>query len=601
MRIILSFLFIVLSFSSYAQGFPEESLAYQYYQQGSYDKAAEIFQKLFNKDKNENYFDLYFSSLVKGKKLKEAEDLTKMLNRQYPDKLNYQLALGKIYLELGKNTEANKIFLKAIENSAKEEYAYRDLANLFYKYEAYDLAIQAFLQGRKILNNDALYIYELINLYRYKKDKPMLVQEYVNALTAEPTLYNQAQTVLASILEDNADYMLLQSAILKKLQKDPGNDILNSLLTWQFIQQRDYESALRQLIAQDRRNSGTGMAIYSAANIFLANNAYNTATKAYEYLVSKGSQNELYLPSQIQLINARYEMAMNAKPDSTLLKSLAAQFNDIINQHGLNTKTLFAAKKLANIEAYHLKSFSKAEAMLEQALKIPNLPALETAQLKLDLGDIYLLNKEPWEALLMYEQVSKSYENQPIGSEARFKSARLSFFQGNFKFAKSQADVLKASTSQLIANDALNLSLLISDNLQNKNDSLALIMYADAELLLFTNQTTEALTKLDSIHSKYPGNSLSDDILLSKAKIYTKTTQYDLAVKQLNDIISNYYDSIWIDDAIFMLADLYEKKLHQNEEAAKLYQKLITDFPGSMLNSEARKRFRNLRGDNVIP
>jgi hypothetical protein len=132
------------------------------------------------------------------------------------------------------------------------------------------------------------------------------------------------------------------------------------------------------------------------------------------------------------------------------------------------------------------------------------LEQLDIAQLKMDLGDIYILTKQPWEAILVYEQVSKQFENQSIGNEAKYRSARLSFYQGNFDFAKSQADVLKASTTQLIANDALNLSLLISDNLQNKNDSLALQMYADAEMLQFMNNTAQALAKLDSIIVAYP-------------------------------------------------------------------------------------------------
>ncbi|RYG06471.1 MAG: tetratricopeptide repeat protein, partial [Chitinophagaceae bacterium] len=185
------------------------------------------------------------------------------------------------------------------------------------------------------------------------------------------------------------------------------------------------------------------------------------------------------------------------------------------------------------------------------------------------------------------------------GSEARYRTARLSFYQGNFTYAKSQADVLKASTSQLIANDALNLSLLVSDNLQNKNDSLALVMYADAEMLQFMNLSDQALKKLDSIAIAFPNNSLSDDVLMAKAKIFIKNAEPTTASSFLKELIANHSTSIWIDDALFTLADLYEKKLDNVEEAKKLYQQLMTDYPGSMFNAEARKRFRNIRGDNL--
>jgi hypothetical protein len=50
---------------------------------------------------------------------------------------------------------------------------------------------------------------------------------------------------------------------------------------------------------------------------------------------------------------------------------------------------------------------------------------------------------------------------------------------------------------------------------------------------------------------------------------------------------------------LFTLADLYEKQLNNPEEAKKFYQRLMNEYPGSMFNAEARKRFRNIRGDGL--
>lgn len=588
-----------MSSTLWAQNNTEEALAYQYYQQADYEKAASLLEKLFNRTRNDNYFDLYYTSLLKIKKYEEAETLVKRLMKQSPQKLNYQIALGRIYQENGKTAEANKIYYTAIQNTPKNEFLFRELANSFYRFEAYDMAVSTFLQGRKVLNDEQIFAFELLSIYRFKKDKSALITEYLNALPANPQLLPQAQNILANLFESNNDYQTLQSALLKKIQKAPDNEIFTELLIWQFIQQQEYEMALRQLIAQDRRTKTAANLIFNTAGTFIANKAFPTAIKAYEYLITKGSENELYLPSKIQLINAKYELAMQGKTDQIAIRTLADEFSQIITQYGITNQTVFALKKLSYLQAYYLNNLTAAEKTLEQALKVPNLPATEIGQLKIDLGDIYVLNKQPWEAVLIYEQVSKQYDNLPVASDARFRSARLSFYQGNFKFAKSQADVLKASTSQLIANDALNLSLLISDNLQNKNDSLALMMYADAEMLQFLNSNTAALKKLDSIDISYPNNSLADDILMAKAKIFIKGSDFTQAENNLKQLISNHATSIWIDDAIFTLAELYEVKLNQPEEAKTLYQKLITDFPGSMLNTEARKRYRNLRGETV--
>ncbi|MDQ7948507.1 MAG: tetratricopeptide repeat protein [Pedobacter sp.] len=599
MKKLIFFLFLLVQTAFCCAQEMDEALAYQFFQQGEFDKAATLFEKLFNKTKNDNYFDFYFTSLVKIKKYKEAEVILRKLVKDYPLKPQYAIALGRVYQENGRIEESTKIYQQAIANLPKDENRYRDLANNFYRFEAYDMAISTFLQGRKALNDEQLFTYELLSIYRFKKDKPMLIQEYLNALPGTPQLMSQAQNVLASVFEDNKDYQLLQVALLKKIQKDPQTEIYTDLLAWQYMQQQDYEMALRQLIAQDKRTKGDGANLFNAASTFLANRAYPTAIKAYEYLLTKGTESEVYLQTRVELVNAKYELMISGKYDAASIQALANDYQAILSQYGKNGQGFIALRKLAYLQAYYLKDLKKAEATLEDGLKVQGVGQLELAQLKMDLGDIYILTKQPWEAILVYEQVAKQFETQPIGNEAKYRSAKLSFYQGNFEFAKSQADVLKASTTQLIANDALNLSLLISDNLQQKTDSLALQQYADAEMLQFMNNQAQALVKLDSIDLLYPNNSLADDILMAKAKIYIKTSELNKAVTVLQTLIATHKESIWIDDALFTLADLYEKRLNNPDEAKKLYQQLMNDFPGSMFNAEARKRFRNIRGDNL--
>jgi tetratricopeptide (TPR) repeat protein len=577
----------------------DEALAYQYYQQADYEKAAVLLEKLFNSTKNDGYFELYFNSLIKIKKYKEAEAILKKLIKENPDKSQYTIALGRVYQENGRIDEANKIFQEAINRTPKDENKFRQLANDFYRFEAYDMAIATFIQGRKVFADDQMFGFDLLGVYRYKKDKVMLIQEYMNVLTNTPQLLPQAQNALASVFEDNRDYQMLQTALLKKIQKDPQAEVFTEMLIWQYIQQQDYEMALKQLIAQDKRTKGDGSFLFNTANTFMANKAYSTAIKAYEYLLTKGTENETYVLAKVSLINAKYEMVIAGKYDTQAIVTLADEYQEILTKYGKNAQTLFALKKLAYLQAYYLNDLKKAEETLESGLKIQGVQAVEISQLKIDLGDIYVLSKQPWEAVLVYEQVAKQFENQVIGNEARYRAAKLNFYIGDFKYAKSQADVLKAATSALIANDAINLSLLISDNLQSKNDSLSLVMFADADMLQFMNKMPQALAKLDSIDIAFPKNSLTDDVLMAKANIYIKTNDLANAVTALKTLITDHNTSIWRDDALFTLADILEKKLNNPEEAKKLYQQLMNDYPGSMFNAEARKRFRNMRGDNL--
>ena len=254
-------------------------------------------------------------------------------------------------------------------------------------------------------------------------------------------------------------------------------------------------------------------------------------------------------------------------------------------------------QRLANLEAFKLHKLPEAQKLLEEAISVPNVKPGMQASCKLDLGDVYLLNGQRWEATLAYEQVETANRNTNIGQDAKYRDARLAYYTGAFTWAKGQMDVLKAATSQLIANDALNLSLLISDNLQADTAGNALKMYARADQQIFAEQPDKALIILDSINVKYPDNSLNDDILMSKASILIQQKNFADAIAPLKKIVEEHPNDLWADDAVFMLGDLYENKLNNKEQAKIYYQKIITDYAGSLWINEARKRFRLLRGD----
>lgn len=598
-NLIIILLFSFASTLSVAQSNLDDALAFQYYQQGQYQEASVLLEKIFTRTKNEAYFDMYLNSLLKIKKFDEAEKLVKRLVKENPRNLSYSIGLARLFQESGQPDAATKKYAEILSNLPADEFKIRDVANRFYSFQAYELAISTFIEGRKILKNDNLFTYELLSIYRYKKDKNMLVQEYLSALPTTPDMLLQAQSVISNIFEEKSDYLILQTALLKKIQKEPDVEVYNKLLIWQYLQQQEYEMALRQLIAQDKRTKDDGFILYTSANTFLENKAYTTAIKAFEYIVSKGKDTPYFLQAKVEMINAKYQLVISGQFDNTKISELANAYNSILEEYGRNARTVFALRRWANLQAFYLNDLPKAEKALEAAMAIPGLAPADLGQIKLDLGDIYILTNQPWEAFLIYEQVAKQFESQVIGNEAHYRSAKLSFYQGNFNYAKSQADVLKASTTQLIANDALNLSLIISDNLQTPLDSNALKMYADAEMLEFRNQIPLALKKLDSINIAYPNNTLADDILMSKSKIFVKTGEITKAVTALKELVETYNTSIWNDDALFTLAEFYERNIKDAEQAKTFYQKLINDHPGSMFSAEARKRFRTLRGDNI--
>ncbi|MDB5120502.1 MAG: hypothetical protein JWN56_1720 [Sphingobacteriales bacterium] len=590
---------MLVSFVGMAQEKNNEILAAQYYQSGDFEKAAVLYQNLFNKSKSPIYYEPLITSLLKLKLYDEAEKVARKQHKIDPENAMYSIDIGKIYQERGQAEKAAEWYNNILNDLPKNEFIIRDLANNFYRIEAYDYAIKAFVNGRKILKNESAFAFDLISLYRYRKDKVMLIYEYMNVLSTNPEILNQAENILSSTLEDNDDYDILKNSLLKRIQKDPQNLVYTELLTWQYIQQKEFDSALRQTVALDRRFKEEGERVYELAALLIENKAYDQAIEALNYLLKKGTSNKYYIPAKINILSSQNKLVVAGTFSKQDLLSLEKGYKDLLNEFGENLNTAFAIRQLANLQAFYLDNTDSAEALLERLLAIPNLSASIVGQTKLDLGDIYILSGEMWEAALIYGQLEKQFANEPFGQEAKFRNSKLSYYQADFTWAKAQLDILKGSTSQLIANDAMNLSLLISDNLQTAADTQALKKIALADLYIFKNQQEKALLILDSIQQKFPSSPLIDDIMMNRAKIFLKKNSYQESINELKKIIENYSFDIWADDAIFMMGDIYETKLNDPVKASQFYQQLITDFPGSVLVTEARKRFRNLRGDKL--
>ncbi|WP_462264213.1 tetratricopeptide repeat protein [Mucilaginibacter sp.] len=572
-------------------------LAQQYLNNAEPQKAADVYQKLFSQN-NEAYYRYYTDALLNLKNYTEADRITRQMQQSHPQDEQYPVMLTQIYIRQGNLARADEVSKSLIKELPADKGRIAGLAMQFYQAENADAAIKAFLQGRRLLHDNQLFGMELISLYRYKRDKVALTEEYLNYLPDNPGYLNQAEGTLTALYDSPADYDQFRLKLTKLLQKDPQQVVYNRLLIWQYLQQKQYRQALEQTMALSRLLKEDGSRVYDLSRTLADNDAYNEAITGYQYVVDLGStNNELYLPAKIDLITTRNQKITSGKYTEADLLGLEKDYQALITEFGTNSRTAFAMEKLARLQAFKLHKPAAARLLLQQAVQINGIRPELLAVCKLDLGDTELILWQPWEATLLYSQVTANNTGTAIAQEAQYRNARLAYYTGDFKWAKSQLDALKAATSQLIANDALNLSLLISDNLAADTSGATLKIYARADLLIFKEEPNRALNTLDSITVRYPNNSLSDDILMAKARVYLQLKDFSAAVQPLKAIVASHPSGLWADDATFMLGDLYEHNLNDKTQAKGYYEKIITNYPGSLWIGEARKRFRILRGD----
>lgn len=564
---------------------------------GEYNQAITIYKNLTNTniDKTWYYAD-YLNCLLKTKNYNEAEKLVNKTIKANSNQNTYFLDLGYVYEQKGDNEKANKIYDKTINNLPADDIAVTDFSSHFYNLQNYNYALKTYLQARKIFKNNRLYALEIVNILKITKNNPALISEILTLLTSNNEYLGFAKNSLSQTLETTADFTLLKLELLKAIQKQPDNNSFAQLLAWHYLQQKNFTAALTQTIALDKREKQNGAQVFELGNIFTQNKDYETANLAYQYILQKGESNPYYINALIETLSNKKQLLIEGKflmPDLLLLEQ---DYTSILTKYGKNYQTLFAISQLANLQAFYLNKLSQAQLLLENALQLTNIGQKNLGELKLQLANIYLVSNQVWDAALLYSQVEKTFTNEPLGQEAKLRNAKLSFYNGDFKWAKSQLDVLKASTSQYIANDALDLSLLIQNNLTADSTGKALKIYASASLLLLKNDLDGSLLTLDGINLLFPKNQLENDISLTKAKIFIQQNKFAEAASQYQSII-NQPESIYADDALFLLAQLQEQKLNLPKLAVENYQKLLNNYPGSPYITETRERFRTLRGD----
>jgi len=266
---------------------------------------------------------------------------------------------------------------------------------------------------------------------------------------------------------------------------------------------------------------------------------------------------------------------------------------------GKTSATVSLQIGLAEVWGFYMNKTSEAVELLTNALNFNDISELDAAKCKLVLADIYIIVDEIWEASLLCSQVEKDFKYDALGDKAKFKNAKIYFYTGDFGWAKAQLDVLKGSTSKLISNDALRLSLLISDNLAYDTLGEALQAYARAALNFEQHRMNEALTILDSMENIYVIHSIIDEVFYLKYQIYFKKQEYNKAAASLENIVKDHSFDILADEAVFKLAELEENFLDNSTRAQELYQNLFTKYPGSIYVVESRNRFRKMRGDDL--
>ncbi len=591
-----AFIFSALFFFSILTIAQDDFLAKRYFEDGDYEKAVVFYEKLVEKNpRRTDYIEGLFGCYQQLERYTDAERvLLKEINKGSNNPIFF-IELGYNH-SLQKNLEkANQYYDRALE-TINENFNYGYAAGLrFQKHALLDYALRAYSKAME-LNPRLDYNFQMARIYGEQGNIDKMYSSYlfliVEGKASMSTVLRNFDDFITSDSE-NENNVKLKTILLKNAQKDP-NVIWNHLLSWLFVKQKQYGSAFRQEKAIYKRMDEASVArLENLGDITLKEGDTETAQNIYEYIIDNTRDEIVKLNAQLNIIDIQL-----LGTDEKQLTEVQNKYDKLIDAHGYKNQTLQLQVAYANFLTFKKENPELAIDILKKSLGLP-LNTRGTAYIKLALGDILVFDKKFNEALIYFSQVQKSLKNDVLGQDARYKVAQTSFYKGDFDWALVQLKVLRSSTSQLIANDAMQLSLLISDNSLEDSTQTALKKYARADLLAYQNKTKEAIAIFDDILLNHKGEKIEDEALLKQSELLSSLQNYEAAKFNYRKIIEFYANGILADDAHFALAELYRTILNEPEKAKEEYAKIIYNYQDSYYFPQARKYYRKLRGDAI--
>ncbi len=581
----------------------DERLAAQYFRGGDYERAVAIYEQLYEENPTPLIYNNYLISLLELEEYRSARRLTQAQQEANPDDIRYAVDHGWVRQREGNDRRARRHFDGLIDDLQARYPDVVDLATAFEAREYTDRALETFKRGRELLDDDYPLHLHIAELHEKKGDYQFMMEEYLDYLNEYREDMDRVRGIIQDAIASDPDFSrneALRRVLLARTQRHPDNILYAEMLLWLSMQQQDFRMAFRQARALDRRLGREGELVLEVADLSARNEYYELAAEAYQYLLDQGEEAPFYLESLVGFLNVRFlAVTSGYEYERETLEEVEQEYIQTIDRMGIRGATVQLVRNLARLQAFYLDRTDEAIRLLEDILDLSGVSNRVKGECRVELADILLLTGEVWDATLLYSQVDRMFRDDPLAHEAKFKNARLSYFIGEFDWAKAQLDVLKAGTSRLIANDAIRLSLRIQDNVTGDGNTKPLEMFARAEQHIFTHHYNRAEQVLDSIRDRFPAHQINDDVLYARSEIMESRGNYEAVDSLLTVIAEDYPGGLLADEALFKRAELHQHYFENHDKAMELYQRIMIDYPGSIYTLTARNRFRALRGDMV--
>jgi tetratricopeptide (TPR) repeat protein len=393
------------------------------------------------------------------------------------------------------------------------------------------------------------------------------------------------------LYEQQIPFSEIERLFIQKIQQFPDDPNLIELLVSTYIFNGDWEKAWNQRRALDiRYKNEKGKRLLEFASYVFQSQQWSLASKVFDYLIKSYSGSNQNSRWQQMSIAAREQVVLRKEnPEIAEVKSLISAYQKLRSDRGDNAISMSSYWQEAKLYAYQLKQLDSAVIVLNKGILLAQNDLDLQAQMKLELGDILTYKEKKYDALIQYAQVEKQVKDSPLAYEAKIKTAKLYFYTGDFELAKELADILKQGTQREIANDALELSLLIEDNTGIDSLEVGLKNFANIRFMYDQKRWAEGDSLLAIVTNQNKQESLQDDILYLRATRARQKGENAFAKEMYWEIFKKFPEDIYGDDALFYYLTLVDTA---DSDPFLLF---IKQYPSSLHLSDVRVMLNNAK------
>ncbi|WP_269233910.1 tetratricopeptide repeat protein [Flavobacterium flavigenum] len=589
------FFYIVLLCSGFAFA-QNEQLAQYYYDKGDFEKAKISYEQLLNASpSNTQYF---LRTVESYQQLQQFANAEKMIQERYN-----RYKQGVFLVELGYNfqlqkneSKAKNYYDQAIEKIKTNSNDVYGVGNSFEKKVLLEYALKAYQTAMQVQPNYN-FNFQIGMLYGQLGKTDLMIDLLLTESFKNPQNTNLIQTQLSRFMNGETDNTAFKDAMRKALilKTQQDQDVFwNHYLSWFYVQQKEFGKAFIQEKAIYKREPESLMSIVNLSQFALNEDDTETAAEILNFILQNTKDQDLLIRTNASLMQIKIDKAVE-----TDYPAITTELEHLLTTYGVSPFTLSLQIIQAHFLAFNLKKTEEGKAVIKKALEL-NLNEYQKADAKMELGDILLLEEKFNQALIYYSQIQLDLKNDVMSHEASLKAAKTSYFKTDFEWALKQFKELKSANTQLIANDALEYFLLINDNTVADSTQTALKQFAKGDFLLYQNKKQEAIVQFQNILKSFKGQEIEAVTMLRLGKIYESLKDYNSALSQYHQVIDHHSDGIYVDEALFFAAEIYNDELKETEKAKPLYEKVIFNHQDSIYFVDARKKYRELRGDKNL-